>query len=1019
MAIPLLNLDDRTFQDMMAEVQALIPRHAPAWTNRNLSDPGVTLLELFAWVTEAMLFRINRVPDASRQRFLELLGASFQSPQPAKLKLTVTAVTTNGARCLPRHTVVFVFPDPQTDAIPFETIEDTVFTSDLPTRTVIVRQTSLERTKAPGDGQPFQLMRLPAPLALPPSTTHRPPVVWVGDDSDREYWQYTPELRAARADDRRFAIHTRTNAVVFGDGNHGMIPPMGAQITIVHRTSSDPQELMQRQTVRSSGAPNQVVRLAAPLLPCDLQPSSDLEPQVTVAERRWAYSPSIFDFEPGAHVFSAEPWANGLRFGNTARGKIPGANADIVVSYRSTLGRIHSLPAATRFVFDTPSAADFRVETFQVVAAGAPGTTLDEAREQAFELIKTRWRSVTTADFAAVLTREQQDIHRVQCLPGDDLDEIVERQPAQIGVLVTPRPRHVLEHEAGGVGTLLTFDPTGRSLVTSAADGDVWLWNLVTGQRVALLSESGVNSVTYSSDGARLVVVKQNGHTTLYDVQTGARLFSLVTTISVLSPDGRRWFTVAAEAAGAAHLRAGDDGAAFARLSIASPVTHAQFSQDGMRLITAHAGGSEDAGHSFARMWDATDGSASATIIELDGAVSQFVTGEDGRSLGVIGMDGSVAVWNPAWRQVLMVRTGSPLKLAQIDPTVTRLATITETGMAQLWSLRTGDLIASLDHPQAVSGARFGPAGERVATFDQNGGIRLWQAKNGNHDLDLNASAPISALAFHRSGKRLAVIVEPPLAVAVWDLAHPGRPILQRRSEAFPLQPPAITSAVLSTTGDWLAWTEKNLATVWDIAQGRTIATLHHSREYVGLRLARLNPADRLVVTTMERNTDAARNCRVQVWDAGVVQEARQVLARRHLLTSEVHVRGPSFIQVGVRAVLVRSLPPRQSLEALVDTVKRTLLEFFDPLTGGPDKSGWSLGREVHASEVYQVMEQTPGIDHVESLCIFTSEGLAADVEPTCLEHVPILPHHLVNCVLDAASIRIIDPERMPFAVTV
>ena len=77
MAIPLLNLDDRTFQDMMAKVQALIPRHAPAWTNRNLSDPGVTILELFAWVTEAMLFRINRVPEASRQRFLRIIGRSM------------------------------------------------------------------------------------------------------------------------------------------------------------------------------------------------------------------------------------------------------------------------------------------------------------------------------------------------------------------------------------------------------------------------------------------------------------------------------------------------------------------------------------------------------------------------------------------------------------------------------------------------------------------------------------------------------------------------------------------------------------------------------------------------------------------------------------------------------------------------------------------------------------------------------------------------------------------------------
>ncbi|MFO7632012.1 MAG: hypothetical protein R6W76_05690, partial [Caldilinea sp.] len=427
---------------------------------------------------------------------------------------------------------------------------------------------------------------------------------------------------------------------------------------------------------------------------------------------------------------------------------------------------------------------------------------------------------------------------------------------------------------------------------------------------------------------------------------------------------------------------------------------------------------------------DANTGSAIATIVELDAEVRQFITAEDGHSIGVIDVDGSVAVWNPAWRrQVLVVKTGSPLKSVRIDPTVTRMATITDAGIAQLWSLRTGELIASLDHLQAVAGASFSPDGRRLATFDQAGGIRLWQAQSGSHELDLSAGAPITTLAFHRSGRRLAVVAGPPLAMFVWNFAHPDRPILERHGSApadlgnarvsVALRPPPITSAVLSGAGDWVAWTEKNLATVWDVAQGRIIATLHHSREYAGLRLAQLDSTDGLVLTMMERDAGAGNNRCVQVWDAASVQKARQVLAGRHLLTSEVHVRGPSFIEVGVRAVLVRSLPPRQSHGALIAAVERAILAFFDPLTGGPDISGWPLGRAVHASEVYQVMEQTPGIDHVESLCLFAPEGLADGAEPTCLEHVPIPPHHLVNCVLDATSIRVIDPERVPFAVTV
>jgi hypothetical protein len=75
MTIPRINLDNRSFDDLMEELRGLIPRHAPEWNNHNLSDPGITLLELFCWVTEGMIYRTNRIPEASRRRFLELLGA--------------------------------------------------------------------------------------------------------------------------------------------------------------------------------------------------------------------------------------------------------------------------------------------------------------------------------------------------------------------------------------------------------------------------------------------------------------------------------------------------------------------------------------------------------------------------------------------------------------------------------------------------------------------------------------------------------------------------------------------------------------------------------------------------------------------------------------------------------------------------------------------------------------------------------------------------------------------------------
>ena len=81
--LPKENLDDRTFEDLVAECILRIPRYCPEWTDFNPSDPGITLIELFAWLTDQMLMRFNRVPRRNYVTFLELLGIKLQPPAPA------------------------------------------------------------------------------------------------------------------------------------------------------------------------------------------------------------------------------------------------------------------------------------------------------------------------------------------------------------------------------------------------------------------------------------------------------------------------------------------------------------------------------------------------------------------------------------------------------------------------------------------------------------------------------------------------------------------------------------------------------------------------------------------------------------------------------------------------------------------------------------------------------------------------------------------------------------------------
>ncbi|APR88331.1 hypothetical protein A7982_13680 [Minicystis rosea] len=73
MPLVLPNLDDKTFADLVQEARASLPALYPSWTDHNPSDPGITLIELFAWLTEMVIYRNNRITESTYRTFLKLL----------------------------------------------------------------------------------------------------------------------------------------------------------------------------------------------------------------------------------------------------------------------------------------------------------------------------------------------------------------------------------------------------------------------------------------------------------------------------------------------------------------------------------------------------------------------------------------------------------------------------------------------------------------------------------------------------------------------------------------------------------------------------------------------------------------------------------------------------------------------------------------------------------------------------------------------------------------------------------
>jgi hypothetical protein len=126
MSLPAPNLDDRTFDQLVAEARARIPRFTPEWTNFNDADPGMTLVKLHAWLTETILYRLNKLPDLTYIKFLELLHVEPRPAVAASAQLTFTLKKLNKptdplAVLIAKNTQVGVDDPDLTSEVIFET----------------------------------------------------------------------------------------------------------------------------------------------------------------------------------------------------------------------------------------------------------------------------------------------------------------------------------------------------------------------------------------------------------------------------------------------------------------------------------------------------------------------------------------------------------------------------------------------------------------------------------------------------------------------------------------------------------------------------------------------------------------------------------------------------------------------------------------------------------------------------------------------------------------------------------
>jgi len=248
MPLPLPKLDDRTFADLSAELRSLIPRYDKAWTNHNPSDPGITLIELFAWLAEMLMYRMNRIEKRNYLTFLELIGVQPSGPQAIitfEINTPHAVLPTNFV--LSRGTSVAVRDERTGEAIVFETTVDMpsseenwdedreIWVFKAPAVNTIVIEKELLGVSNGSPRQEFSLKQGPLFLDREQESYAGNPKITVEISGVSTSWTYKADLLSSGPGDEHCTAELLTGLIRFGDGMNGMIPPSGSKLLCTYR----------------------------------------------------------------------------------------------------------------------------------------------------------------------------------------------------------------------------------------------------------------------------------------------------------------------------------------------------------------------------------------------------------------------------------------------------------------------------------------------------------------------------------------------------------------------------------------------------------------------------------------------------------------------------------------------------------------------------------------------------------------------------------------------------------------
>ncbi|TWF95510.1 putative baseplate assembly protein [Saccharopolyspora dendranthemae] len=518
MALPTPNLDDRRFQQLVDEAKRYVQQRAPEWTDHNVSDPGVTLIETFAQMVDQLVYRLNRVPEKNYLAFLDLLGVRLFPPAAARADVTFWLSAAQAETVLlPSGTEVATARSETGDAVVFGTTEDLpIVPCELKSLvTISAAGEQANRTKdldvgrdvpcfqaepAVGDAMLFGLsnavprcvvaVRLDSQVEGIGVDPRQPPLAW-------ESWDGMRWTECAVFDDATGGLNRPGEVLLHVPAGHSPSVVAGVQAGWLRCRVVEPVEdqpfYSESPTVRvaeaftiggitrvehaetitdaplgvSEGVAGQHFRLdRAPVL-------TDGEPvvvQVSVGEgwQDWGVVEHFGESAPtDRHVtldatngeFGFPPAVRAPDGSLTAFGAVPPKGAQIrVPTYRTGGGRAGNVARGAISVLRSSVPYISSVDNREAASGGVDGETVAEAKVRAPNQLRVQERAVTADDYEQIARQAAPAAARIRCLPAG-------QEPGAARVLVVP-------DVVADSGDQLRFEqlvPTEQLLATIAA----------------------------------------------------------------------------------------------------------------------------------------------------------------------------------------------------------------------------------------------------------------------------------------------------------------------------------------------------------------------------------------------------------------------------------------------------------------------------------------------------------------------------------------------------------------------